>query len=437
MPHPPRTLTHGGESLTLNEWAARLGIHAETIRCRVDHLGWPVERALTAPPDRRFAARGNHSPAAPRPCPPLRHHRASGQAYSRWQVLGRRHYRYFGEWGSESAGVAYKRFQAEWSAGHAETPVQPGEAISLDELVERYLGFVDGYYVKNGRWTSERTKQRIACGFMLSLYHGITPSEFTPHCLRAVQVAMVAKGWVRETINQHTWRIVRCFEWGVGQSLVPPEVHLRLKAVDYLQPGRTSAPDRPPILSVPMADLEATIPHLHADTDRRRVLEDMVRFHLLTGMRPAELCGMRVADLDRSGEIWRYTVPAMLNKNAHRERPQWYWIGPKAIAIVSKYLDGLSGTDRIWRFPAKRPGGKETPISRGAYGEFVRLACDRAKVARWHPHQLRHNRATDVQRQYEDNAAAAAAIGDTPEVTSEVYVDPADSVRRRIAKEMG
>lgn len=49
---------------------------------------------------------------------------------------------------------------------------------------------------------------------------------------------------------------------------------------------------------------------------------------------------------------------------------------------------------RVWVFPPKGKGSVTTAVSRNAYAKFVRRACDLAGVDRWHPHQLRHNRAT-------------------------------------------
>lgn len=43
-----RRLSLGGETLGLQEWAARLGISRESLRDRLDS-GWSVERALTTP----------------------------------------------------------------------------------------------------------------------------------------------------------------------------------------------------------------------------------------------------------------------------------------------------------------------------------------------------------------------------------------------------
>ena len=43
-----RILTHQGQSMTMVEWAEELGIKYVTLKTRLNKLGWPVERALTA-----------------------------------------------------------------------------------------------------------------------------------------------------------------------------------------------------------------------------------------------------------------------------------------------------------------------------------------------------------------------------------------------------
>lgn len=43
---------HGGEALTLSEWAERLGLTRGSLRDRLSN-GWPLDRALTTPPTRQ------------------------------------------------------------------------------------------------------------------------------------------------------------------------------------------------------------------------------------------------------------------------------------------------------------------------------------------------------------------------------------------------
>ena len=96
MPTPPRTLTHDGLMLTITEWSTRTGIPVETIRCRLDRLEWSPDRAVTVPADRRFRKGGRPESGTPRPCPPARLHRPSGQCRVRWRLAGREYTRWLG-----------------------------------------------------------------------------------------------------------------------------------------------------------------------------------------------------------------------------------------------------------------------------------------------------------------------------------------------------
>jgi len=44
-----RMLSYGGETLTMTQWAARLGIHPVTLYYRITKSKWTLERALTTP----------------------------------------------------------------------------------------------------------------------------------------------------------------------------------------------------------------------------------------------------------------------------------------------------------------------------------------------------------------------------------------------------
>lgn len=42
-----RVYSYGGETFTMTQWAARLGIHPVTLYYRITKSGWTLERALT------------------------------------------------------------------------------------------------------------------------------------------------------------------------------------------------------------------------------------------------------------------------------------------------------------------------------------------------------------------------------------------------------
>lgn len=48
MPMPPRLISHNGETRTLNEWAALVGVKPITLHARLAR-GWPAERVLKQP----------------------------------------------------------------------------------------------------------------------------------------------------------------------------------------------------------------------------------------------------------------------------------------------------------------------------------------------------------------------------------------------------
>jgi hypothetical protein len=63
-------LTHAGKTMNATQWAAELGISANTLRSRL-RIGWSVERALTEPLGAQGGSRGrqalHHGPAYRKP----------------------------------------------------------------------------------------------------------------------------------------------------------------------------------------------------------------------------------------------------------------------------------------------------------------------------------------------------------------------------------
>jgi hypothetical protein len=104
MPNPPKLLTVGSESLTLNEWSARRGVPATTIRARLK-LGWSPKNAVSIQPERRFRPTTKPAKGVARPRPRLRRHKGTNQAYCEWITAGK--------WQSEETEQTLARFQLE------------------------------------------------------------------------------------------------------------------------------------------------------------------------------------------------------------------------------------------------------------------------------------------------------------------------------------
>lgn len=429
-------ITHDGITDTLKGWSERTGIPASTIFARLKSPErWTVARALTTPPNRKLGRGGRRPKDAPRPCPPLKPHPATGQACCRWSEGGRDQWKYFGKWGTAGAKAAYRRFAAEWNT---DGPPPPAGDSFVAEVVIRWRAHCDRTYRKRGRVTSEVHLCRAATRHLVELYGDTPAAEFDPKKLRAVRAQMAAEGWTRKTVNGHVARIVRMFAWAAVDGAAPKAVYDLLALVEPIAKGRDfPTADPEPKKPVPRADIDAVLPHLHPRPKRRAVYDAMIRVQLLTGMRPGELCSVRPADIDRTREPWRYEVTEY-NKMLHREQTRVLFFGPEARALLSPLLTFAEPDRPVFMLPPWRKKAAWSPISVVRYRNVIRRACLAAGVPVWTPHRLRHNRATEVMDKYEDASAAGAAIGDSPEVLRQVYADrPGEAVAKRIAEATG
>lgn len=435
MPHPPRMVTANGRTLTLEQWAESSGLSVQTIRSRLDRLGWTPERAVSEKADKRFRTGGRPRRGEPRPCPKL-HRDEKGTAYVRWRAFGRDFYRSFGRAATTEAADAYRRFAAEWASGafDAAPPSGSGE-LFVGELIARWLAHCDREYRKLGARTSEYHICLSAAREVARLYADTPAAEFGPAQLRAVRDVWVKAEYARTTVNGYGLRVVRMFRWGLSHSLVPAAVVAALEAVPGLREGRTGARETEKRKPVSDADVDVTLACLSIE-GRGGVVRQMAKVQRLAGLRPQHVCEMRAGDLDRTGEVWKYLPPAVGTKTLHLGKRPAYYFGPKAQAVLAPLLDGKGPADHV--FTWKR-GERTYRVTRAAYGLAIGAACVRAGVSHWTPHQLRHALATEVAERFRSLDTAAAAIGDSNAVAGAVYVhvDPHERARIEVARAMG
>jgi integrase len=396
--------------------------------------------------------------------PKYRKHKASGQAVV---TLAGVDY-YLGPHGSKAAKRQYDRLVAEWLQHDRRLQPAAGDSITVVELCARYLAFAKGYYLKDGRCTKVTPSIKAMMAYLKDWYGSEPAADFGPLALKAVRQRMVDDGLSRSYVNDHCGRIKRMFKWAVGEQLVPVATHQALAAVPGLLRGRTAARENDPILPVDDATVDATLPHLPP------IVADMVRLQRLTGCRPAEVCILRPCDLDRSGDVWTYAPES--HKTQHHGRQRTVFIGPKAQAVLLRYLardaqaycfrpcdseakrraaehearktplscGNRPGTNRK-RKPRKAPGERYTPYS---YRRAIHRACDKAfphpdygaaavselppaqlaelrtwqSARRWSPNQLRHAAATEVRRAF-GLEAAQVVLGHSGADVTQIYAE--------------
>jgi hypothetical protein len=271
----------------------------------------------------------------------------NGTAYMNFR--GRRYF--LGPFGSEESERKRRSIVAEVETGNHHQSRRVTVTVLM--LVGKFLDYAKCRYQKHGRSTGSYERFRITVKPLLQLYADVSVNEFRPSSLKVIRQKMIDSGLCRRIVNQRVGFLKQIFAWGVGEELVDETVAARLKYVENLQEGMTTAPDYDPISAVPMEVVEKTLPFCHP------VLADMIRVQMLAGMRPQDVCNMRLCDIDMSHDVWEYTP--WEHKTEHKmktqhsmgmsKKPQLIrWLGPKAQEVLSPYILAKSTTPEAFFF---------------------------------------------------------------------------------------
>ncbi len=259
--------------------------------------------------------------------PKYRLHKATGQALV--EIRGQR--TYLGKYDSSSSHERYRQIIAELMSTTptaVSTHSKSSAPLLIDELILLYFELAKSYYVKDGQLTNEIVAIRAALRRLRVVYGTTQADDFGPKAFKLVRESLIQERLSRKYINDSMARVTRLFRWAVAEELVPPAESL--SSVPGLRRGRSNAKETVPIGPVSDNVIEATLTFLP------EVVADMVRLQRLTGMRPAEVCILRPADIDRSGEVWTYRPSR--HKTEHAGKDRTIAFGPKAQDVFLRYL---------------------------------------------------------------------------------------------------
>ncbi len=381
--------------------------------------------------------------------PKLRLHKTSGRAYVR--VSGR--FIYFGQYGTAAASTEYKKFLAKWAAEGKEGVLiqQTDEDFTIVELTAKYLVYADTYYrSKKGKRTTQYDIVVAAVRGLIELYGDTPVVEFTPSCFRIVREAWLEKDLARTTINKYGNCIKQMFKWGVSYEMLPVVVYETLSTVENLKEGRSRARDTEKVTQVPQEDVECLKPFVS------RQVWALMWLQIYCGAREGELVGLRGVDIDMSGDVWEYRP--VDHKNAWRGKERAIFFGPRCQEILKPFLQGRA-RDRYLFSPRdavaervvesdthrrnnQKPTRRKTSRVVGAcytptsYRRAVTRACEKAKVPRFTPNQLRHTAGT-AMRKVTGVENSRVLLGHTTIKTSEIYAEIDEEKLRALALEFG
>ncbi|TWU21755.1 site-specific tyrosine recombinase XerC [Novipirellula galeiformis] len=369
-------------------------------------------------------------------------------------TINRRDY-LLGPHGTQASRRKYDQIIAEYLAsGRSSCFGVAADEYTVAMMMVEYLAYSKVYY--GNAAGSEWHKAKCAAKPLKKLYANLQASEFGPAQFKVVRDQMLVGGLSRTYVNSQMKRILRMVKWAAAEGKVSASVFDTLRLIPGLKKGRTTARETAPIMPVPIEDVDATLLHLPS------VVADMVRFQLLAGCRPGEVCKLTPAMIGRSGETW----VAELNehKTAHHGHTRKIFIGPNAQKILTPYLfrdadDCLFrplDTDRMQREirtanrttppscgnkvgtnrkrkPKQKPG---TAYTTGTYGQAIKRAATTAGVNHWSPNQLRHARATYIRKHFGLEAAQVILGHQSADIT-QTYAERDEELAKSVVAKIG
>jgi len=413
-----------------------------------------------------------NGPERNRRVPSLRFHKASGQMFV---VLSGKAI-YCGKPDNPAAEQRYHQAVAEWLAAGRQLPAEPA-TITVKEVLGRFWTHAEQYYrtETDGR-VKELEQFTLALRPLKELYAETPAIDFGPRALKAVRQKMIDAGWCRPYINKQVNRVRHVFKWAVSDELVPGSILYALRAVPGLRRGRSDAPEPDAVKPVPTEMVEGIQPFVS------RHVWAMIQLQLLTAARAGEICQMRPCDIDHAGKVWVYHPEH--HKTAHHGFDRKIFIGPRAQQALSPFL--LRDPHAYCFSPAEAEGERRRELSRArvtppscgnvpgsnvkddprwsagdryttcSYRRAIQRACNQAfpppkplakcegetnaqwqsrltdeqkaemrawrKAYRWHPHQLRHNAATELRKEF-GLEAARIILGHRSAAITEVYAE--------------
>lgn len=352
----------------------------------------------------------------PQRLPKFRIHKATQQAYV--ELSGRRIY--LGYHAAPTAQQKYHALVAEWLASNRQ--LRPAlDETTIKELIAHYWTYCETYYRSaDGHIYNEVIHIQQALRPVKQLYGDRPAVEFGPLALRAVRQKLIERGLCRKSINRHIGRIRRAFKWAASEELIPGSIFHALLSLEGLRRGRCAAAEGQPVRPVPDQHIQAARPLVS------RQVWAMVQLQMLTAARPGETLAMRPVDIDMSGRIWVYT-PAQ-HKTAHHGHERKVYIGPRGQQVLEGFLKRHVDSYCFSPSDAERErreilhAHRQTPLAYGnrpgtncckhpqrtpgecytihSYRRAIARACKKAGVPLWHPHQLRHNAATLLRKEF-------------------------------------
>ena len=373
-----------------------------------------------------------------------------------------------GKWGSPEAKQAYARFitAIQNNPGGVPLPLagagSTGQKGLVSELAARYLDYVQ----TSGIDKSHYIHCRILLGeFVLPYYGDIPADEFSPKCLKFVRSRMIeSQRFCRKIINDYASRIISMFSYGIEEELCQPLTVAMLREVRTLKEGAAGTFDHPERKPLPEEVIRQTLPLLTS------VLRTMVLIQWLTGLRPSEVCKMRVDAIDKTSDpnLWIYDLSK--HKTAEHISGRKIYLSEAVRKLIEPFMEGKKPCDPLFTVAEsvkeekamRRAARKSKPtpsqiardehraanpgvtfsetFDKDSYRKAIQSSIKRAnktlppdeRIPVWFPYSIRHSAATFVEKN-EGLDESQAVLGHTSADMTRRYAKAQQAIQKRVA----
>ena len=331
-----------------------------------------------------------------------------------------------GRTGTPEAEAAFRQIQIQILTDPSLASLKP-ERVTVDNLCLAYLKHAQEN--DPGHYSTIKTAVEI----LLQHFAGQAVDILDTRHFLHLQKMFVEHGVSRKYCNALMGFIRAMLKWGTIRKLVPYQVYGEAKLISALKKGKTRAYEKPEREAVPDEIIRRTLPFMSP------TVRTMVQIQRLTGMRPSEVCKMRVGDIDRTrgNGLWYY-IPGSHKTERHTGKKA-IPLGKPEQALLAPYLKDKRSAAAVFspktamaEWHAERRANRKTKISPSQLererkrakkpakrqpGEFYgqnsyRIAIANAikkgnrvlpedqQIPHWFPYQLRHANATEIELEH-------------------------------------
>lgn len=240
-----------------------------------------------------------------------------------------------------------------------------------------------------------------------------------------IMLALEAKKLVGSTINCYLVAIKGIAHMAWAQGLLPESEWLRIQDVKSRRYSR-----KPTGRSISSAESRSLL-NVEPSCSRTKDVRDYAILTLMIGcgIRRAEICGLRLEDLNREEKTLEIVGKGNKGRTAH--------LPPETLKAVGRWIDEFRGTEAGYLFGRVSKSGKLTlgrPLNPSGISQMIERNVGAKGIAKLTPHDLRRTFATRLLAAGHDIVTVQRAMGHANVQTTARYDRRGEEAQKKMAE---